>query len=56
MTDCGTAEMKELTWSWKLIKRHLSPDNMLFEDGDNYCSLSQKYLPFDTIDTAGLVR
>ena len=32
MTDCGTAEKKGLTRSWKLIKRDLSSDIMLFDD------------------------
>ena len=43
---------KELTWRWKLMKRRLLPDDLLFEEGDIYCRLLQKCLPVDTADTA----
>ena len=43
---------KELTWCWKLMKRRLLPDDLLFEEGDIYCRLLQKCLPVDTLDTA----
>ena len=50
MRDSSDVEIKEPSWCWKLLKRRLSPDNLLFEEGDIYCRLLQKCLPIDTFD------
>jgi len=41
----GSSQDTVLEWRWKLLKRSLKPDDVLFEEGNIYCHLASKYIP-----------
>ena len=49
-------EKKIANWCWRAIKRHFTPDNVFFEEGDHFLKLTSKYLPLDKRDSVTIPR